>query len=68
MIVTVYQRMTEKIRMSRSVIANTYEIIPNPDFLHRKEVEKAIEENDGYCCCKMERIPQNKCICKEFSE
>lgn len=65
---TVYQRMTEKIRMSRSVIANTYEIIPNPDFLHRKEVEKAIEENDGYCCCKMERIPQNKCICKEFSE
>ena len=27
-----------------------FEIIPNPDFIHRKEVEEAIKENGGYCC------------------
>ena len=30
------------------------------------EVEKAIADNDGYCCCKLQHLPENKCICQEF--
>lgn len=33
-----------------------------------QEVEEAIKNNDGYCCCKLEKIPENKCICKQFME
>jgi len=27
-----------------------YTIIQNPDFIYRKEIEKRIKENEGYCC------------------
>lgn len=36
------------------VVPNTYDI------------KKAIDENDGYCPCKLEKIPENKCICEDF--
>lgn len=45
-----------------------FEIIPNPDFIHRKEVEEAIKENDGYCCCALEKTEDTKCMCKKFRE
>ena len=32
------------------------------------EVRKALKENNGYCPCKLEKIPENKCMCKEFLE
>lgn len=34
----------------------------NPDF------RKAVEDNDGYCPCMVERIPDTKCMCKDFRE
>lgn len=41
-------------------------------FNENKEVVKAIKEGlektGGYCPCRMERIEENKCICKEFRE
>ena len=43
-------------------------IMPNPDFLFRKEVEQAIKDNGGYCCCALEKTPDTKCICKAFKE
>lgn len=37
-----------------------------------KEIVEAIKEGlrqkGGYCPCRLERIPENKCICKEFKE
>ena len=34
----------------------------NPDF------RKAVEDNDGYCHCMVERTPDTKCMCKDFRE
>lgn len=48
--------------------SNNYEIKLNPDFIHRKEIEEAIKENDGYCCCALEKSDDTKCICKDFRE
>ena len=31
-----------------------------------QEVIEAIRENDGYCICAVQKIPDTKCPCKEF--
>ena len=31
-------------------------------------LKAALEKKDGYCPCRIERIPENKCMCKEFRE
>lgn len=33
-----------------------------------KTIEQAIADNDGYCCCAVEKTPDTKCPCKEFIE
>lgn len=33
-----------------------------------KEMREAIRLNDGYCPCRIEKIEDNKCICKEFRD
>ena len=43
-------------------------IIENPDTKIRNSIRKALKENNNYCPCKLEQIPENKCICKEFRE
>lgn len=30
--------------------------------------EQAVKDNDGYCPCKFLKIPDNKCICKQFRD
>jgi len=30
-----------------------------------KEIEKAIKENDGYCCCQI-KSEDSKCMCADF--
>lgn len=30
------------------------------------KIIQAIKDNDGYCPCKIEKIPQTKCMCEEF--
>lgn len=30
------------------------------------EVTKALRENDGYCPCKIEHLPENRCMCEDF--
>ena len=64
----IQQQMAEKIQHMSDKVAKNFEIIPNPDFLHRKEVEEAIKQNDGYCCCALEKIDDTKCICKDFRD
>ena len=34
----------------------------------KKEILEAIKANGGYCPCRLEHIPENKCMCKEFLE
>lgn len=43
-------------------------IIKNPDTTFYNKVKKALDNNSGYCPCHLERIPENKCMCKEFRD
>lgn len=38
----------------------------NPDTERANAVRRQLLANDGYCPCKLERIPENKCLCLEF--
>ena len=31
-------------------------------------VREALKENEGYSPCRLEKTPDNKCMCKEFRE
>ena len=33
-----------------------------------ESVKKAIADNGGYCCCKIFKTEDTKCMCKEFRE
>lgn len=33
-----------------------------------KEATRAVELNDGYCPCLLERSDDTRCMCKEFSD
>ncbi len=32
------------------------------------EMRKAIEENNGYCPCSLEKTEDTRCMCREFRE
>lgn len=32
------------------------------------ELKQALAKKDGYCPCRLARIPDNKCMCREFRE
>ena len=36
--------------------------------LDNKEIEIALEHNDGYCPCAMVKNNDTKCMCKDFRE
>ena len=31
-----------------------------------KAIKEGLRKKDGYCPCRIERIPENKCMCLEF--
>ena len=31
-------------------------------------IRKALQENDGYCPCELQKTPDTKCMCKQFRE
>jgi len=68
MLMNIGQQIAEKIIMNELKKKNYYEIAQNPDFEHAAKVIKAIKDNNGYCCCKLDKTPDTKCMCKEFSE
>lgn len=43
-------------------------VVVNSDEELVSEIRKALKENDGYCPCRLEKIPENKCMCKDFLE
>ena len=44
------------------------QVIKNPDEVFVRNLRKRIKNNNGYCPCKLERNPDNKCPCKDFRE
>ena len=43
-------------------------VLLNEDKEMVKMIRAGLKEKDGYCPCRLERTPENKCICKEFRE
>ena len=44
-----------------------YKIILNPDIEKRREIQTAIMNNEGYCCCSIIKTPENLCPCVNFT-
>ena len=40
----------------------------NPDAEFVKGLRRRIKNNSGFCPCRLEKIPDNKCPCKDFRE
>lgn len=38
----------------------------NPDREIVKAIRQGLEMTGGYCPCRLEHIPENKCMCAEF--
>ena len=43
-------------------------ITVNPDQEVANAVKEGLVRTGGYCPCRMERTPENKCMCKEFRD
>ena len=41
-------------------------IIFNPDSETVEALRKALKAKDGFCPCRVQRIPENICMCEEF--
>ena len=54
--------------VTRAATMGTAKIIRNPDEAFFKQVSKAIADNDGYCVCEIEHVPDTKCMCKAFRD
>lgn len=33
-----------------------------------ENIRRGLKAKDGYCPCRIEKTPENKCMCKEFRE
>lgn len=31
-------------------------------------IAEMVKQNDGYCPCAVQKVPETKCICKDFLE
>lgn len=40
----------------------------NPDAEIVKNIREGLKRTGGYCPCRLQHIPENICICKEFKE
>lgn len=38
----------------------------NPDKEIVKSIKEGLEKTGGYCPCRIQRTPENKCMCEEF--
>lgn len=43
-------------------------ILLNPDAKVVKAIKDGLGKKDGYCPCRIARIEDNKCMCKEFRD
>lgn len=33
-----------------------------------EEIQEGLRQKDGYCPCKVGKLPENKCMCEEFRQ
>ena len=38
----------------------------NEDKTVVERIKKGLKEKDGFCPCKLGKLPENKCMCEEF--
>ena len=38
----------------------------NEDKAVVEKIKKGLKEKDGFCPCKLGKLPENKCMCEEF--
>jgi ferredoxin-thioredoxin reductase catalytic subunit len=38
----------------------------NDDKAVVERIKKGLKEKDGFCPCKLGKLPENKCMCEEF--
>ena len=38
----------------------------NPDSEVVKTIKEGLKNKDGFCPCKLGKLPENKCMCEEF--
>ena len=38
----------------------------NEDKVVVERIKKGLKEKDGFCPCKLGKLPENKCMCEEF--
>lgn len=43
-------------------------IIFNPDSDYVANMREALKKKDGYCPCRLERVEDNVCMCKQFRD
>lgn len=47
---------------------NELKIKPHPNSEIFQEVTNAVKDNEGYCCCEIEKNTDTECMCKKFRE
>ena len=40
----------------------------NKDIKIVEQIQEGLKQKDGYCPCKVVKLEDNKCMCKEFRE
>ena len=40
----------------------------NKDKAVVEKIKNGLKEKDGFCPCKLGKLPENKCMCEEFKE
>ena len=40
----------------------------NPDAAVVAMIKEGLKAKDGYCPCRLQKTPENKCICQEFRD
>ena len=40
----------------------------NPDAEYVAKILAALKKKDGYCPCRLQKTPENICICEEFKQ
>ena len=43
-----------------------FHLNPNEEIV--KTIREGLKRTGGYCPCRLQHIPENNCICKEFKE
>jgi hypothetical protein len=49
-----------------SEVEAKYRIKINPDKVKAAEISEKVKANGGFCPCRIEKIPENRCLCEQF--